>query len=422
MRKRAVGAYCLRSRLVYPIDRDPIENGFVSIDGERIGAVGHEEVARGPVHDLGDVALVPGLINAHTHLEFSYLRRPLGTPGMRLVDWIRLVIAERGRGDVCVADAIRDGLRESAASGATSIGDIVTVESEAYQSEQAPDLTLLLEVIGFSRQRAQSALKAAIDRLAVAKAKAPPSAAGERGAQMGISPHAPYTVSPALLSELVAVARCERLPIAMHLAESTDELEFLERGTGPFRDLLEERGMWDVGAIPRGSRPLDYLQQLAEAPRSLVIHGNYLSEKERSYLASRADRMSLVYCPRTHSYFGHPPYPLAEMQRIGVRVAIGTDSRASNPDLAMWQELRHVARIHDAIDPLMLLKMATQNAGEALGIGDRVGTIGPGKFANLAAFPLLANSADGPREQLSALLSGNEAPSGVWLRGQRIVG
>ena len=97
----------------------------------------------------------------------------------------------------------------------------------------------------------------------------------------------------------------------------------LRDGTGPFQELLEERSMWDAEAIPRGSRPLDYLRMLAEAPRALVIHGNYLDAEERAFLAEHADRMSLVYCPRTHAYFGHPPYPLAELLAAGVQRGAG---------------------------------------------------------------------------------------------------
>ena len=128
----------------------------------------------------------------------------------------------------------------------------------------------------------------------------------------GISPHAPYTVHPGLLKRLVALAVEKKLPVAMHLAESREELELLATGTGPFRDLLVDRSMWDTEAIPLGSTPLDYLRTLAEAPRALVIHGNNLSDEEIGFLAAHRERMSVVYCPRTHAYFGHDPYPLEQ--------------------------------------------------------------------------------------------------------------
>src|SRR5262249_30721246 len=146
-------------------------------------------------------------------------------------------------------------------------------------------------------------------------------------------------------------ARERDLPMAMHVAESRAELQLLRDGTGPFQELLEERSMWDPEAIPRGSKPLDYLQMLSEAPRSLAIHGNYLDDEELQFLGLHRDRMSLVFCPRTHAYFFHPPYPLGRAIAAGVRVALGTDSRASNPDLSLLAELRHVMQSHPWIDP-----------------------------------------------------------------------
>ena len=185
--------------------------------------------------------------------------------------------------------------------------------------------------------------------------------------QHGISPHAPYTVSPQLLGDLIKLARRLNLPVAMHLAESGQELELLHDGAGPFQVLLEERSMWDPKAIPRNSRPLDYLRRLAAAPRAVVIHGNFLDEEDFQFLASNRDRMSLVYCPRTHAYFGHPPYPLSRALAMSVHLALGTDSRASNPDLSLLAEMRFVAAAHPAIDPQQILRLGTLACAEALG-------------------------------------------------------
>jgi len=235
--------------------------------------------------------------------------------------------------------------------------------------------------------------------------------------QLGLSPHAPYTVWPELLRRLIKLSRERDMPVAMHLAESAEELELLASGSGPLQQLLEERGMWDAAAIPRGSRPMDYLRLLAEAPRTLVIHGNYLNDEERTFLAAHVDRMSLVYCPRTHAYFGHPPYPLAELQAAGVRVALGTDSRASNPDLDLLAEMRFVARTFPQIDPLEILHMGTLAGAEALGRADDVGSITSGKLANLVAIPLRGNARGTPDELLAATLANGEPRCGVWILG-----
>jgi len=192
----------------------------------------------------------------------------------------------------------------------------------------------------------------------------------------------------------------------MHLAESREELELLQSHTGPLVDLLQSLDAWHPDVLPRGLRPLDYLKTLAAAHRTLVIHGNYLEQDEIEFLAAHRDRMSVIYCPRTHAYFGHEPYPLAEMLTAGVRVAVGTDSRASNPDLNLFEELRHIARHHPAVEPEAILRMGTLAGAEALGIADDYGSITPGKKAALAIVSLPA----GTRSPLEAILNERLAP------------
>lgn len=405
---------------MFPVDSTPIEHGIVTVDGGRVVDVGTNVPAAVELQDIGDVALLPGLVNAHTHLEFSHLRQPLGRPGMPLADWIRLVIAERQRRPDSIADAIASGLHESTRHGVTTIGEITTSAPAAYASAQAEDLTLLSEVIGFSLDRASSALAATEERLTAMRRSLLPTDGATTNIRLGISPHAPYTVSLSLLSKLVVLAGESDLPMAMHVAESADERELLSAGTGPFRQLLEERSMWDPSAIPHGTRALDYLRILADAPRALVIHGNYLDAEEQAYLADRADRMSLVYCPRTHAYFGHEPYPLADMLNAGVRVALGTDSRASNPDLSILGELRDIARRHPRVAPSTVLRLGTLSGAEALGRQDHAGSLTPGKPANLVAVPLPPDAGGKPEELLDATLHADDPPCGIWLGGRRL--
>jgi aminodeoxyfutalosine deaminase len=400
-------AVSLQARVVFPVDRPPIENGFVSIDGPRIVDVGAAAVSVNII-DLGHVAMLPGFVNAHTHLEFSYLSRPLGESGMPLADWIRLVITERARGSDLAQDSIAAGLNESLRCGVTTIGEIAA--GDVAMSYGEADVSAFVEVIGFSRARAESALTATVQRL-----EERARAAGNT--RIGISPHAPYTVSPKLLTALIKLAHDRNVPVAMHIAESREELEFLDSGSDSFQKLLEERSMWDEGAIPRGSRPLNYLQLLAEAPRALVIHGNYLADDEWEFLSAHSERMSLVYCPRTHSYFAHPRFPLAQVMAAGVNIALGTDSRASNPDLNFLGEMRHVARLYPQIDPQDILRMGTLSGAQALGRADEVGSITPGKLANLVAIPLPEDAGNAPGDLLAAVLDDDAAPCAVWLRG-----
>jgi cytosine/adenosine deaminase-related metal-dependent hydrolase len=240
------------------------------------------------------------------------------------------------------------------------------------------------------------------------------------GSKIGISPHAPYTVSRTLVKDLVSLAVNYQLPMAMHLADSRDELEFLKTGAGPFINLLEERSMWDPEAIPKSSRPLDYLRMLAAAPRTLVVHGNYLDEEELGFIAENREWMSLVYCPRTHAYFGHSSYPLHQALARGVRVALGTDSRASNPDLSLLSEMRHVFRTHTGIDPNTVLHMGTLAGAEALGRENFIGTITADKSADLVAVPIPRNTNGTPEDILGAIFA-DDSPAGVvYLAGRRL--
>ena len=150
---------------------------------------------------------------------------------------------------------------------------------------------------------------------------------------------------------------------------------------------------------------------LADAPRALVIHGNYLDRDEHEFLAAHADRMSLVYCPRTHAYFDHPPYPLAELLAAGVRVALGTDSRASNPDLNLLGEMRHVARTHAGRAARRRSSRWRRSTRlEALGCEQECGSITPGKLANLCV-PLPDCDSDSLDEIVAGRCRANQ-PSG----------
>jgi len=233
----------------------------------------------------------------------------------------------------------------------------------------------------------------------------------ESAMRRGLSPHSPYTVHPELLRKACELSAKQQIPLAMHLAESMEELELLRSHSGPLVERLKALGAWHPGSLPRGMRPLDYLETLATAHRVLVIHGNFLVREEMEFVAARREKMSVVYCPRTHAHFPHGEYPLAEMLACGARVAVGTDSRATNPDLSVLAELRHVARHHPAVTPEAILKMGTLHGAEALGLADELGSLTPGKQAALAVVPLPEEEGD-PYD----LLFGSDAPAGKLKR------
>ncbi len=362
-------SYTLQARYVFPADGPPIAGGTVTVAGGMLTHVGSRD---GAAIDGGNVAIIPGLVNAHTHLEFSGLSQPLGRAGNTLPQWIDALIRYReGRGE-SQSEAIADGLQQSLAHGVTTVGDICTTRSPAdYAIAATPSVTAFHEVISLDPDKTDEVVQQLAARLARFK-----------GVAAGVSPHAPYTVHPALVSRLAEFAGSTCAPIAMHLAESREELELLAAGTGPFHDLLADRGVWRPENFVGGQRPLDYLKRLAGAPRCLLIHGNYLDQDEIDFIGTQ-DRMSVVYCPRTHAYFEHAPYPLNALLRANVRVALGTDSRASNPDLDLFAEMKTVSR-EGLADPESVLQMGTINGAVAMGMGDTVGTLTAGKRADFA--------------------------------------
>ena len=399
----------LQARYLFPVDGPPVENGVLTISDERIVELGPR--AGSAACDLGNVAILPGLVNAHTHLEFSDLPAPLGQPGMAFTDWIRLVIASRHRATLA-SEAVSAGVRESLQAGTTALGEIATSAwSPALFACASLEAIVFLEAIALLPQHLEARLAEAEEHV---------SRPWSQQLQPGLSPHAPYTVHPQLLSALAQRSAAARVPVAFHLAESRDELQLLQSGSGRFVDLLEELGRWDPAAISPGSRPLDYLQQLSGAHRALVIHGNYLDAEEQQFLAGRPS-MSLVYCPRTHAYFGHDRYPLEKLLALGVQMSLGTDSRASNPDLSLWSEIRYLAEHFTGVSPAQILELGTICGACALGQDAHYGSLTPGKLANLAIIKLPDHKALDPYDLLfGGSVRGGEPMAGTWFRGAKV--
>lgn len=402
-----------RARWVVPVAGPPLARGFVTVRGSRIAAVGVSPPDGAQVVDLGDVALLPGFVNPHTHLEFSALVQPLGCAEMNFAAWISLVTASRGNAEQprpAPAESIALGLAESRAAGVTTIGDIATAGWQVGKADAAAtDITAFAEVITLSALRFAEAL----DRVR----KHLDDAATQGRWRGAICPHAPYTVHPELFAKLVDLGTERDATVAFHLAESADELELMRDSAGPLAEYLIARGFWIPGAIPRGTRPMDYLRVLARAPRALVIHGNLLDEQEIAFVAAQRDRISVVYCPRTHAYFDHPAHPLPKLLAAGARVALGTDGRVSNPDLNLLTDARHVAGKFPTIAPVDVLAMITLHAAETLGLEREVGSLEPGKRADLAALALPQHVAADPYEAI--LGSGSQVVrtmhAGEWI-------
>lgn len=373
-----------KARWLFPVASEPISHGAIEVGGGRILAV-HRRPP-GKAEDLGEVAIVPGFVNAHTHLEFSELPAPL-SPGQPFPTWIRALMAyRRQRGEA--TGAVRSGLDECRQNGTVAFGEIVTEESNEAPANVV-GAVLFRELIGFTPE--------SIDVQSQIANRFLQSDGSDfiRGAIRGISPHAPYSVHPKLFQQLVALAARHGVPLAMHLAETQAELQLLREGKGELVELLTAFGVWREGTLPPATRPLDYLQAMAALNRVVIAHGNYLDDEEIDFVASRRN-FAVVYCPRTHAFFGHAEHPWRKIIARGGLVAIGTDGRCSNPDLSVWNELLYLAARFPDCDRAMLLQMGTLNGARALGLETELGTLESGKVARTAIVRLGDSSIGDP--------------------------
>ena len=373
----------LRARWIVPVGGPAIEDGWLRIEHGRIVAIGRRRLTGNPPSgrsiDLGDSIILPGLVNAHTHLEFSDLERPLDAEG-GLPGWIARVVALRrarpsGLEEAArLAGSLRTGLAESLSLGVTTIGEIATAVPRGGYPSIGPRLRIYREALGlsFSGGRVPGAIARDLDRLRDSA---------------GISPHAPMTVSKALGKALLTEAARRDLPVTMHLAESLAELAYVTGGGGPFRDLFSTLGAWPADRPPPVLPPSDWISRLARVRRGSVVHGTFLGEPPDATaldrLARHRDRLGLVVCPRTTRLLSGRLPPVRQFLAAGVRVAIGTDSRASNPDLSVLAEARELVG-SGAVSPAEALPMLSRDAAWALGYEHRSGSIAVGRPADLA--------------------------------------
>ncbi|MBM79383.1 MAG: chlorohydrolase [Planctomycetaceae bacterium] len=399
-------SYRVTARWIFPSNTEPIENGTLEIQDSVVtdisAACDPEATA------LGNVALIPALVNAHTHLEFSDLKSPL-LPATPFDDWIRTLVAYRMSRATNVKEIVADGLRESHGSGVAAVGEIATDGWSAEPFAQTPLHSVIFrEQIGLSEPRVSEQLRIAREHLQQPQIST--------RAIFGLSPHAPFSVHPDLFANLVDLAKQHSAPVAFHLAETRDELELLEYGTGRLVQMMKSLGTWNATAFRSGVRPLDYLQTLSKLDCALVIHGNYLDDEEIEFLAKHP-QLTVVYCPRTHQFFEHSEHPWLRMLERGVSLALGTDGRGSNPDLSIWSELMFLRKKFPSVSPVRLLKLATSSGAKSLGLHDTCGQLREGQPARFTVIELNNDNSDA----YAALFSESSAVQGFFVESNRQV-
>jgi cytosine/adenosine deaminase-related metal-dependent hydrolase len=382
------------ARWIFPVTGPPVERGVLLLDGERIVAL---EPAGPADHDFGDAAILPGFVNAHTHLDLTSMLG-LAPASPDFTGWLRTVIAHRRqRSAADVANDIRAGLDECLSYGTTLVGDISSDGSSWAELADAPLRSVVFrEMLGLTKDRAERSWQAALEWLG--------SCAATATCRPGLSPHAPYSARVSLFKAAAATG----LPVAVHLAETEAEREFLVEHAGPFVPFLQELGVWDPLGLAKS--PEHVLRLAAGSGPTLFVHANYLAAS-----AALPQNASLVYCPRTHAAFGHAPHPFRDLVARGVRVCLGTDSLASNPDLSILEEMRFLRAAHPDLPGAEILRMATLSGAEALGWADETGSLAPGKSADFVVIPLQGRDARDPHD---LWLESEAQVSETWFRGK----
>lgn len=368
-----------RAAWVVPITQPPIRDGWVDVQHGQVVAVGpatddrHPTAGVPPEIDLGPSAILPGLVNAHTHLELSGLRSQV-PPTSSMPIWARRVMARTAHAAPDVP-SIRAAIAEVTRSGTALVGDISnTLASVVPLRDAGVPAVVFKEVLGFNERDPS----ARVARLCAELAQ--PSTDSLR---LRLAAHAPYSVSADLFVALRAAADEHELwPLSVHAAESREEIEFLRAGTGAWRDVLEERGRWDPQWRPSGEGPVRYLDDLGWlGAHTLLVHGVQFTDHELRLVAAAG--ATLVTCPRSNQWTGAGPPPLDRFYAQGVQVAVGTDSLASVDDLNLFAEIHEVRRLAPSIPARAILRSATFAGAEALGFGAELGRIAPGARAAL---------------------------------------
>ncbi len=416
-----------RASLVMPIGAQSIVDGAVLVEGDRIAWVGpraaHPDAPHARIVELGDAVLAPGLVNAHTHLDLTVLRGLLD--GLPFFDWIRGIITLRAMLTVEeTLDSARLGAVEALESGITTVADTApTLASLDAMLELGLRGIGYLEVFGPDPVQCDAAVSELATRVADARARATPRV------QVGVSPHAPYSVSDELFQATARFARDQGLRLATHLAESEAESDLIARGSGPFASMLAARG---IDASPRARTPVALLEQLGVLEmmreRALLIHCVRCDAIDLSTIGSRRNNVAL--CPHSNRYFAHGAAPHHEMIQAGIVPAVGTDSMASNDAMDILGEARTARGYPETATPIDVWQMATVLGTHALGLSADAGTLTTGKQADLCAFPIPHGTTDtkhvrvGPKAVLTVVAgvervsNGSVVGDAIRLRGR----
>jgi cytosine/adenosine deaminase-related metal-dependent hydrolase len=372
------------ARTVVTMDGPPIENGAVAVSGNRIVDVGRFDDIKtrnfGQSVDVGEQVLLPGLINAHCHLDYTCLR---GKIPLRksFTDWIRAINAEKAK--LLPKDyvaSINDGFAEAKRFGTTTIANLTAFPELISQIQPAIRTWWFAELIDIrAPERGNELVDVAIESLGRSR---PPAA------QWGLAPHALFTASKDLFRRCREIAQREHILLTTHLAESREEMEMFRAASGPLYEFIKSIGrpMDDCGS----KTPLELFVGAPGGralPQWIIVHLNELTESDFELLERSNSKFHVVHCPRSHNYFGHSPFAFDRLRSFGFNICLGTDSLASNESLSLFAEMRAFQKEFPSVSAEEIFQMVTVNPARALRYGNALGQIRPGFGADLIAVP-----------------------------------
>ena len=378
----------IRARYVVTMDGPPIENGAVAIEGNRIAAVGTFDdlrAADGPVLDLGERVLLPGLINAHCHLDYTMMRGAISPPN-QFTGWVQRINAlKRSLDSDDYLAAIRRGFAELKKWGTTGVCNIEAFPELMTRLDPSPIRTWwFYEMIDIRHRITTDDVVAGALAFFQHRANSLDS--------FGLSPHAPYTASLDLYQLATACAASFTMPLTTHLAESREEFEMFRDARGPLYEFMDslQRPMADCG---RATPFAQLWSHGAVDPNWLLVHMNMLTEEDFALLAEqpRGAGPHVVHCPGSHRYFDHPPFPCRRLHDLGVNICLGTDSLASTSSLSLFEEMRTFRKTNPWLRPEQVLRTVTVNPARALRRKGQLGQIIAGALADLIAIPASGN-------------------------------
>lgn len=376
----------LRARTVLPMNGGPpIDNGAVVVKGGRIHGVGTlSEIGAlftGTVLDLGEQVIMPGLINAHCHLDYTMLRRAIQPP-RGFTAWVqRLNALKCSLDDEDYLNAIQRGFIELRKWGTTTVLNIESFPELMSRLPAPPIRTWWFYEMIDIRQRATS--EELMEGAGIFFRKHAEWLGG-----FGLSPHAPYTASAGLYELATAIARKDGMLVTTHLAESMEEADMFQHASGPLYEFMRSMGR-DMSDCGRGSPLKLLLGQGLIGSEWILAHMNELDDSD--FVLLEKIPVHVVHCPMSHRYFDHKPFPMERLRTMGVNVSLGTDSLASTDSLSLFDEMRCVCRRFPAISPHDAIEMVTINPAAALRRAGELGCITPRARADLIALPIASS-------------------------------